>query len=205
MSFEVTGQVVVGSQRRVEGAGERVEDTIFVDVPGLADLANDRGLHRIDAPGSLRLAEARVEHRPEPVDQQADQPGVRNEDVLHVILRERQAELLQVFRITADQRCLAPVEFGTQYQAIQAIVFGVAGQDLHEAFFEPLRCLFHIDVRTAFVAEVEHLDPELLAILQREFIRVFGVYLQTHAFQDRQGVRKRQRLIGTENNEMQES
>ncbi len=130
---------------------------------------------------------------------------MRYEDVLHVVLGERQAELLQVLRVTTEQGRLAPVQFCTQYQAIQAIVLGVSGQDFHETLFEALRCRLDIDVRTAFVAQVEHLYPEMLAVLQCEFVRVFGVNFETHAFEDRQGFRQRQRLLGAEDNEMQEA
>ena len=129
---------------------------------------------------------------------------MRDQHILHVVLGERQPELLQVFRITTQQCRLAPVEFRAEYEAIQAVVFRFAGEDFHEALFETFRRRLDVEIRTGLVAQVEDLYPERLAALQRQFVGVFGVNLEAHAFEDRQRFRQCERFVGAEDHEMQE-
>ena len=114
--------------------------------------------------------------------------GVGDQHVFHVGLTERQPKLEDMFGVAADQGHFPPGKFRTDDQPVQPVVFGLTRKHCHEAFFEPIGHGIDVDGVTAFVTQVEILNPEGLARLQFRFVRMFGMYLGAHALENRQGV-----------------
>ena len=105
---------------------------------------------------------------------------------------------MQVFAIAAQHADLAPVESRAEDQLVEAVVLGVAAPDALE------RCL----ERTAYLLDVEHavlrrLDRDVLDIQRTacdlEFVQVFGQYLDTEIFKQRNdfGQRRYRRRVET--------
>ena len=184
MPVEVSGQVVVRPQSRVERAGKCAEDAVFVDIFCLAHLTPNRGQQSFQGALPSCLAELGVEHRRELLDQESDKFRMYGQHIFHVVLRKRDAELLQVFGVTSQQRGLTPVEIGAQDQAVEPVALSIPGEDVHEALFKTCRSRLDVDVGATLMAQLEVLYPERLAGLQFEFIGVLGIDVEPHFLED---------------------
>lgn len=132
-----------------------------------------------------------------------EQPGQLASDVGVVVQGagdvaqvEAQADLLEVAGIGAQQRHIAPRQAGSQHQAVEGVVLGVALDDVDEGVLEGVVELLDVEVQAFAVGEGEVVDPELAATGMAQAVGELAEHAQAEVFQDRQHVRQRQRRIG---------
>ena len=112
-----------------------------------------------------------------------------DQNIFHVGLTERQAELQNMLRITTQQRRLTPIQVSAKDQSIEAIVLCIAAQYRQEAFFEALINGFEVDNHATFINEVKVLNPKRAAIVQFGLVGSFGIHPDAHVFHDWERVR----------------
>ena len=149
-----------------------------------------RRVLRTLAVARLGLAvQRRVEAHLEQPHQQRGQQRVAAQRVLGRGLGEGHAGLQQVLGVAAQHRDLAPAQAGTQHQAVEAVVLGIAAPDAGEGLVEILRARGHVDVAAG------RLDLELLDVghapVQIEAEGMLGDHAQAHVLHQRQRVGQR--------------
>ncbi len=135
------------------------------------------------------MAGSRIEAGFEQLDQQAGQQRVAREGAFHVGLRERHAGLQQVLAVATQHGDLAPMQAGSQHQAVEAVVLGIAVPDAGEGLAEGFIDAGGIDRAGG------RLDLEVLhvhrRVVDRQAVRTLGDHAQAHVFHHRQRVRQR--------------
>ena len=109
---------------------------------------------------------------------------------------EAQADLLEVARVGAQQRHVAPGHRGGQHQAVEAVVLGRALDDADEGILQGLVELLDIDIDAFGGGEGEVVNPELAAIGAAQLVGEFAKHAQAEVLQDRQDIGQRQRRVG---------
>ena len=196
------GQEIVASERCVNGTRERCQDSVFVYIFGFFDGTLDDWQQRFELASALRRCEFGVELQFELLHQQARKFCMTDEHVFHIRLAEWNAQLLQIFCVAAQQRCLAPIQSRAENKPIQAVVFDSTGEHLTEAVFKACCYFCHLKFDTALMTQVKILNPERLASLQVQLIRSFRVDVDTHILEQRQRLGKGKRFVDAVNREI---
>ena len=216
-----------GAQGRVHHVGEGAQDAVLVQAGHFRQLFAEQFVDRADlflARGGDEVGEVTfgrlhahahqrrrqvgvagrqvgVEAGVEQADQDAGQRGIALQRFFHVALRERHAELQQVFGIGAQHRDPAPAQTGQADQFVEAVVFRLAAPDRAEGLLEVGLDMLGAQARHGrFQREV--LDDHAAAV-DVQGVGVFGQHLHAEVFQHRQRVRQGDLAVQTEQLEAQ--
>ena len=165
---------------------------------------------RLDRPRLLRRAGAGaaaafgIEAHPEQLDQLARDTGVRRQRRLDERLREREADLAQVFRARPQDHDLLRRKARRDHQAIEVVVLDLAAEDLAERRLEDLVQRIDLDRgvgRGRHQSEVVH--PHRRHALGHDAVRPLVEHLQSHVLEHRQAIGQRDRPAQVEKLEAQ--
>ncbi len=134
---------------------------------------------------SRQLLAARIELGQEQLHQQAGDGRIAIERVFHVALREGHAGLQQVLAVATQHRHLAPAQLGTEHEPVEAVVLGIAAEDLLERIFKQGTHLLHAESQAAGGLHLEVLDVERRAV-DIHVVEMLGQHAQTQVLQLRQ-------------------
>ncbi len=192
------GLVEVGAQGRPDQVQVAPQDAVLVEHRDVVQRRQDRLLQALllvlEVVGGQLARE--VETHLEQPHQFAGDVGVVEQRAGDVAEVEAQADLLEVARVGTQQRDVAPGQAGGQHQAVEAVVLGVALDDVDEGVLQRLVELLDVDVQPLGVGEGEIVNPELAAVLPAQAEGEFTEHAQAEVFQDRQHVGQRQRRVG---------
>ena len=97
---------------------------------------------------------------------------------------------------------MAPIEFGCNDQAIEAVVLDLSLQHLRETLFKANSRFPVVNIGAGFVPQMEILNPERIVCEQHQLVGTLRVHINAHVFQDRQRVGQHQRFLITVNNKV---
>ena len=125
----------VGAHGRADRVEETADDPVFVQSGHGVERRLDLGRRR-----RLRIVSGarRIEPRDEQVDEPAHDAGIGGEGLRHVRLAEGDLGLAQVPGVSAQHDDLAPVQPGTDDQAVEGVVFRLAAPHPDEGGRKPL-------------------------------------------------------------------
>ena len=190
--------VEVGAQRGFDQVQVTTQDAVFVEhlhiVQGCQDRLFQTQLLVFEVFG--RQLARQVEAGLEQPGQLAGDVGVVVQGAGDITQVKTQANLLQVTRVRTQQRHVAPWQAGSQYQAVERIVLGIAAYDMHERILQRVVELLDIQVQAFASGKGEIMDPELTAIGMPQTVRELAQHAQAEVLQNRQDIGQGQRRIG---------
>ena len=192
------GLVEVGAQGRLDQVQVATQDAVFVEHLNVVQGRKNRLFQALLLVFQVVAGELarQVETGLEQPGQLAGDVGVVVQGAGDVTQVEAQADLLQVTGVGTQQCHVAPRQAGSQYQAVERIVFSVAVHDVHKRILQGVVELLDVQVHAFGGDEREVMDPELTAIGMTQTVRELTQHTQAEVFQDRQHVGQRQRGVG---------
>ena len=191
----------VGPERAADGIQESPQDAVLVERGDGPQCLRDAGLDllaaRLAGIGS-RLAQCRIEARTEKIDQATDDRRIGRQRAFHVVLAEGHPGLPQVLGIGAQHGDLAPVEAGSQHQAIEPVVLERARPELLDRLDEARSGRREIDGRLVRRLDAQHLHrhafARVLVVWRVQQERRLAQDTQAEVLGQRQDVGQRDRL-----------
>ena len=80
-------------------------------------------------------------------------PCVRSQDILHIVLAKRDAELCQILGVAANERGLSPIETGGKHQSVETVILCIACQDIAKTVLKSNSGRFDIEVIDAGIVQ----------------------------------------------------
>ncbi len=151
------------------------------------------------------VAAGRIKAHLEVLDQQARDQRPGGQGLFHVVLGERHARLQQVLAAGAEQVDLAPVQAGQHDQPVEPVVLAAPAPYLLEGILELVAHAVEIDFGVVGRTHVEILDPDAMAVRNRQLIGALRDDAHAQVLEHRQNIGERHRVAVLEDLEAQQT
>ncbi len=185
------GPPEIRARRREDQREVLPQHPVFAQAADLLQRLLDRA-HLARRRDSLRRL--RVEPELEQLHQQPRDPRMLRERGLDEGLRQCETALAHVLRIRPQHRDLVGRQRSEQHQSIEVVVLHRARHHAPERVLEQRRDALRVDLVVPDQVELEVVDPERVAPLRTDLVRLLRQHAHAHVLEHRQRVRQRDRF-----------